>query len=103
MYHHRYKLIVNEFKDYMAESIIEALEMESDPSNGSNQCPPYPFTLVVDTILNAGWFSLDGLLKQADCFAQEMKGMHNADYTPGRPVNLTGTQRIRTYETVQDS
>lgn len=63
MYHHRYKLIVNEFKEYMAESIIEALQMEIDPISGTNPGPPYPFNLVVDTILNAGWFSLDGLLK----------------------------------------
>ena len=29
MYHHRYKLVVTEFKEYMAESIIEALQVES--------------------------------------------------------------------------
>lgn len=65
MHHHRYKLVVNEFKDYMAESIIEALDMEMEANNGTTpvSSPSYSFTLVVDTILNAGWFSLDGLLK----------------------------------------
>ena len=30
---------------------------------------------MVDAVLSSGWFSIEGLLKQADCFAVQVKSM----------------------------